>query len=118
MLTRLTEAGVPASHFVTGNPELLPLVSAAGGDGIGVDWRLPIDEAWDRIGHDRAIQGNLDPSAMLAGKEVAIARAREVLERVGGRPGHIFNVGHGILPGTDPETIRAVVDFVHEWQAR
>lgn len=116
MLARLKEAGVPAIHFVTGNPELLPLVAAAGGDGVGVDWRLPLDQAWDRIGHDRAIQGNLDPAAMLAGKDVALAEARKVLERAGGRPGHIFNVGHGILPGTDPDVIRAVVDFVHEWK--
>lgn len=116
ILDRLAEAGAPAIHFVTGNPELLPLIAEAGGDGIGVDWRLPLDEAWKRIGHDRAIQGNLDPAALLAGREVAVEKAREVLERAEGRPGHIFNVGHGILPGTDPETIRAVVDFVHEWR--
>ena len=113
MLERLAEAGVPTIHFATGNPALLPQIAAAGGDGIGVDWRVPIDEAWDVIGHDRAIQGNLDPAAMLAGKEAAVARARDIMERVGGRPGHIFNVGHGILPGTDPEVIRAVVEFVH-----
>lgn len=118
MIERLAEAGVPTIHFVTGNPELLPLVAAAGSDGVGVDWRLPIDEAWDLIGEDKAIQGNLDPTAMLAGREVAIERAREILELVDGRPGHIFNVGHGILPGTDPETIRAVVEFVHEWRNR
>ncbi len=116
MLERLKAAGVPTIHFATGNPALLPLIAEAGGDGIGVDWRLPIDEAWDVIGHDRAIQGNLDPSAMLAGREVALARARDVLERVAGRPGHIFNVGHGILPGTDPEVIRAVVEEVHNFR--
>jgi len=104
---------VPTIHFATGNPALLPWIAEAGGDGIGVDWRIPIDEAWDVIGHDRAIQGNLDPAALLAGEEVAIAKARDILERVGGRPGHIFNVGHGILPGTDPAVIRAVVEFVH-----
>jgi len=116
MLQRLADAGVPTIHFVTGNPELLPLVAAAGGDAIGVDWRIPLDTAWDRIGHDRAIQGNLDPAILLAGRENAIAGARDVLQRAAGRPGHIFNVGHGILPGTDPDVIRAVVDFVHEWQ--
>ncbi|HEX6939544.1 MAG TPA: uroporphyrinogen decarboxylase [Longimicrobiales bacterium] len=114
LLERLKAAGVPTIHFATGNPALLPLVAEAGGDGIGVDWRLSIDEAWRVVGHDRAIQGNLDPAALLAGREVALARAREVLERVGGRPGHIFNVGHGILPGTDPAVIRAVVEAVHE----
>lgn len=117
MLERLRDAGVPTIHFATGNPALLPLLARAGGDGIGVDWRVPIDEAWAAIGHDRAIQGNLDPAAILAGKDAAIAHARDVLDRVAGRPGHIFNVGHGILPGTDPETIRAVVDFVHSYQA-
>jgi uroporphyrinogen decarboxylase len=118
ILSRLKEAGVPTVHFATGNPELLPLIAEAGGDGIGVDWRLPIDEAWKRIGHDRAIQGNLDPAALLAGREPALAHARDVLERVGGRPGHVFNVGHGILPGTDPEVIRAVVEFVHSWSGK
>jgi len=82
-----------------------------------VDWRLPIDTAWDIIGEDRAIQGNLDPVALLAGKDVALKKARDILERVGGRPGHIFNGGHGLLPGTDPDVVRAVVDFVHEYQA-
>lgn len=115
ILERLEAAGVPALHFATGNPELLPLIAEAGGDGIGVDWRLPIDEAWERIGHDRAIQGNLDPAALLAGKEAALRMAEDVLRRVDGRNGHIFNVGHGIRPGTDPEVIRAVVEFVHEY---
>lgn len=113
LLERLKAAGVPTIHFATGNPALLPLIAEAGGDGIGMDWRLPIDEAWRVVGEDRAVQGNLDPSALLAGREVALAKTRDVLDRVGGRPGHIFNVGHGILPGTDPEVIRAVVDCVH-----
>lgn len=115
LLGRLAEAGVPTIHFATGNPALLPLLAEAGGAAIGVDWRIPVDEAWKAIGHDRAIQGNLDPAALLAGREVALRKTREILERVGGRPGHIFNVGHGILPGTDPEVIRAVVEFVHEF---
>jgi uroporphyrinogen decarboxylase len=118
LLDRLKDEGVPTIHFATGNPALLPLVAAAGGDGIGVDWRLPLDEAWELIGEDRAIQGNLDPVALLAGRDIALEMARDVLERAGGRPGHIFNVGHGILPGTDPEVIREVVDFVHEWGIR
>jgi uroporphyrinogen decarboxylase len=116
MLERLAAAGAPTIHFFTGNPALLPLAAEAGGDGLGVDWRLPLDEAWAAVGHDRAIQGNLDPIALLAGRDVALKHAADVLRRAGGRPGHIFNVGHGILPGTDPDVIRAVVDFVHEWE--
>ncbi len=113
LLERLQKAGVPSIHFTTGNPRLLPLVARAGGDAIGVDWRVPLDEAWETIGPDRAIQGNLDPVALLAGEEVAVAQAREVLRRAGGRPGHIFNLGHGILPETEPAVVRAVVDAVH-----
>jgi uroporphyrinogen decarboxylase len=115
LLDRLREASVPTIHFATGNPALLPLLAAAGGDGIGVDWRQPIDQAWDAIGHDRAIQGNLDPAVLLAGRAPALRGARDIMDRVGRRPGHIFNVGHGLLPGTDPDTVRAVVDLVHEY---
>jgi len=113
ILRGLADAGVPSIHFATGNPELLPLLAEAGGDGIGLDWRIAIDRGWALVGHDRAIQGNLDPVCLLAGKEVAIARTDEILNLVGGRPGHIFNVGHGLLPETDPEVIRAVVEHVH-----
>lgn len=112
---RLAAAGVPSINFSTGNPRLLPLIAEAGGDVIGVDWRIPIDEAWSIVGEDRGIQGNMDPVALLGGREVALARARDVLDRVGGRPGHIFNCGHGLLPDTDPDVVRAVVDFVHEY---
>lgn len=114
---RLREAGVPTINFLTGNPRLLPLMAEAGGEVIGVDWRIPIDEAWAIAGDDRGVQGNLDPVVLLAGREVALRHAREVLDRVGGRPGHIFNCGHGLLPGTDPDVLRAVVDFVHEYTA-
>ncbi|HET7321130.1 MAG TPA: uroporphyrinogen decarboxylase family protein, partial [Longimicrobiaceae bacterium] len=115
LFERLREAGVPSINFATGNPLLLPLLAEAGGEVIGVDWRIPIDEAWALVGEDRAVQGNLDPVALRAGREVALRAARDVLERVDGRPGHIFNGGHGLLPGTDPDTVRAVVDFVHEY---
>lgn len=115
---RMKEAGVPGINFATGNPELLPLVAAGGGEVIGIDWRIPLDEAWKAVGDDRGVQGNLDPVALLAGREVALREARDVLDRAGGRPGHIFNVGHGLLPGTDPDVIRAVVDFVHEYTAK
>ncbi len=116
LFRRLEEAGVPSIHFFTGNPALLPLVAEAGGEGVSVDWRLPLDEAWERIGADRAIQGNLDPSALLAGEEVAVTRAREVLARAGGRPGHVFNLGHGLHPETDHRVIRAVVDAVQAYR--
>jgi uroporphyrinogen decarboxylase len=113
LFRRLEEAGVPSVHFATGNPDLLPLLAEAGGDAIGVDWRLPIDEAWERIGPGRAIQGNLDPARLLAGREAALAGARDVLRRVGGRPGHVFNLGHGMPPGTDPGLVAEIVDVVH-----
>lgn len=117
LFDRLAAEGVPSINFATGNPELLPLMAAAGGDVIGVDWRIPIDEAWKRVGDDRGVQGNLDPVTLLAGRKAALRRTREILDRVSGRPGNIFNCGHGFLPGTDPDVLRAVVDFVHEYTA-
>ena len=113
ILDGLADSQIPSINFATGNPALIPLLVEGGGDAIGLDWRLPIDEAWERIGFDRAIQGNLDPVSLLASKEIAVARTDEILRRIAGRPGHIFNVGHGILPETDPAVIRAVVEHVH-----
>ncbi|MEX1182094.1 MAG: uroporphyrinogen decarboxylase [Gemmatimonadota bacterium] len=118
IFSRLDHAGVPSINFFNGNPALLPLVASGGGDCISVDWRLPIDEAWNIIGHNRAIQGNLDPSALLAGEDYALRMTKDILDRVGRRPGHIFNLGHGILPGTDWNVARAVIDFVHDYTAR
>jgi uroporphyrinogen decarboxylase len=115
---RFEAAGVPSINFFNGNPALLPIVARAGGDAVSVDWRLPLDEAWKLIGEDRAIQGNLDPVALLAGEQFALRRTKDILDRAGGRPGHIFNLGHGILPGTDWRVARAVIDFVHEYTAR
>jgi uroporphyrinogen decarboxylase len=114
---RLRAAGVPSINFAIGNPELLPLIAEAGGDVIGVDWRIPLDRAWEIVGEDRSVQGNLDPAVLLAGREPALRHTREILDRVKGRPGHIFNCGHGLLPTTDPDVIRAVTDFVHEYTA-
>ncbi len=114
---RLTAAGVPSINFLTGNPRLIPLMAEAGGDVIGVDWRIPLDEAWRSIGDGRGIQGNLDPLVLLAGRDPAIEAARDILDRAAGRPGHIFNCGHGLHPATDPDVVRAVVDFVHEYTA-
>jgi uroporphyrinogen decarboxylase len=113
LLDRLARARVPSIHYFGGNPALLESVAEAGGDCVSVDWRLPIDQAWERIGHHLAIQGNLDPALLLAGAERAVARTHEILDRVGGRPGHIFNLGHGIHPETDVEVLQAVVEAVH-----
>jgi uroporphyrinogen decarboxylase len=114
MFDRLAPYGVPMIHFGVGTSAILSEIRAAGGDVIGADWRLPLDEAWNRIGHDRAIQGNLDPTVLLAPLSRALAATDEVLDRAGGRPGHIFNLGHGILPMTPVEHVQAVARYVHQ----
>ncbi|MDP3912063.1 MAG: uroporphyrinogen decarboxylase [Gemmatimonadales bacterium] len=106
------QSGAPAIHFGTGMGTFLEDFAAAGGDVIGVDWRVPLDDAWRRIG-DRAIQGNLEPVLLLAPAAERDRQVREILARAGGRPGHIFNLGHGVLPETDVGAVRAVVDLVH-----
>ena len=111
-LALAAEAGVPVIHFGTGTGPFLEDFAAAGGDVIGVDWRVPLDEAWTRVGA-RAIQGNLDPAALLAPAPERDRQVRDVLARAGGRPGHIFNLGHGVLPETDVNAVRAVVELVH-----
>jgi uroporphyrinogen decarboxylase len=111
-------AGVPVISFSTGNPQLLPLLAESGAAVIGVDWRVRLDEAWRMIGHDRAIQGNLDPMALLADVSELRRRAADILDHAAGRPGHIFNLGHGVLPQTPVDSARALVDFVHERSAR
>jgi uroporphyrinogen decarboxylase len=110
--------GVPVIHFGTGNPALVPLMAEAGGDVIGVDWRVALDEAWRAIGHDRAIQGNLDPCLLLADRAEIRRRAGDVLNQAEGRPGHIFNLGHGVLKETPVENVVALVDAVRELSAR
>ena len=110
--------GTPVIHFGAGNPELLPHISEAGGDVIGVDWRVGLADAWLRVGHDRAVQGNLEPISLLAPVEEIRRRAADVLAQADGRPGHIFNLGHGIVPQTPPDHARALVDMVHEMSAR
>jgi len=104
---------VPTIHFGTGAASLLELMASAGSDAMSVDWRVRLDDAWSRIGYDKTIQGNLDPTVMLAPLKVIEARTRDVLSQAGGRPGYIFNLGHGVLPDTPPEHLRAVVDLVH-----
>ncbi len=109
-------AGVPRIHFATGNPALLALVGSVECEAVSVDWRLPLDEAWQRIG-DRAIQGNLDPAVCLAPWEVVRSRADDVLRRAGGRAGHVFNLGHGVLPDTDADTLARLSSHVREQTA-
>lgn len=106
--------GVPVLHFGTGTAALLELMRESGGDVIGVDWRVRLDQAWERVGHDVAVMGNLDPVALFADREVLLAQARRVLNQAKGRPGHIFNLGHGILPETPVENVIALVEMVHE----
>jgi len=108
------DLGVPTIHFGVGTGELLPLMRDAGGDVIGVDHRVPLDRGWERVGADRAVQGNLDPAALLAPWEVVEREASVVLERAAMRDGHVFNLGHGVLPGTDPDVLARLVDLVHE----
>ena len=103
VLGALREAGVPSIHFGTGTATLLRAMAAAGGDVIGLDWRIPLDEGWALVGAAEAVQGNLDPVVLLGPWERVEAAARDVLARAGGRPGHIFNLGHGVLPSTDPD---------------
>ena len=106
---------VPAIHFGTGNPVLNSLLKKAGGDIIGLDHRCDLGTAWDELGSDVGVQGNLDPALLLAPREVMFERARDVLRAARGRPGHIFNLGHGVVPQVDPAQARALVDFVHAY---
>jgi uroporphyrinogen decarboxylase len=110
--------GVPVIHFSTGTSGLLKSIRAGGGDVIGVDWRINLDEAWETIGYDVGIQGNLDPVALFASPKEIKSRVADILHRTGGRPGHIFNLGHGVLPETPVENVIALVEAVHELSAR
>jgi uroporphyrinogen decarboxylase len=105
---------LPAIHFSTGTTTLLRHIGASGCSAVSVDWRLPLDQAWERIGYDLGIQGNMDPTLVLAGWPAVEDGVRDILLRANGRPGHIFNLGHGILPATDPEILRQIVGYVHD----
>ena len=116
ILTEVGELGVPVVHFAVGTAAILADLADAGGDVIGVDWRLPLDEAWSIIGPNRAIQGNLDPTLLLGPRERLLKAADDVLRRAGGRPGHIFNLGHGILPNTPLELVQELARHVHRYK--
>ena len=113
-LIELIRQGTPVIHFGTGNPALIPLMREAGGHVIGVDWRVSLDHAWDMIGHDCGIQGNLDPTVLLTNPDVIYRLVRRLLDMTNRRPGYVFNLGHGVLPQTPVENAIAVVQAVHE----
>ena len=110
----LAAVDVPTIHFGTGTTHLLPAMAAAGGDVIGLDWRVPLDRGWELAGDDRGVQGNLDPAVLLGPWERIEAETRVILDRAGGRPGHVFNLGHGVMPDTDPAVLRRLTEFVEE----
>ena len=111
-------ANVPVIHFGTGNPALLGLQAQAGGHVVGVDWRIRLDEAWRIVGHDRAVQGNLDPCVLFAEPKEIREQVVQILDQAGDRPGHIFNLGHGILPQTPVENVLALIEAVKELSTR
>jgi uroporphyrinogen decarboxylase len=112
------EAHVPIIHFGTNTAGLLELMQAAGGDVLGVDWRVDLDTVWSRLGGDVAIQGNLDPTALCFPWDELRRRAGRILDQVGGRAGHIFNLGHGVVPETPVDNVRRLIDFVHDYRCK
>jgi uroporphyrinogen decarboxylase len=112
----LAPLGVPRMHFGTHTASLLELIASAGPDIVSLDWRVPLDRGWDRVGRDRGVQGNLDPAVLLGPAALVRQRARDILRRADGRRGHIFNLGHGVLPETPLENLQLLVETVHEWQ--
>ena len=111
----LAPAGVPRIHFGTDTAALLESITQTGPDIVGLDWRVPLDQGWSRIGFDRGVQGNLDPAVLLGPPEGVEARVRDVLRRAAGRSGHIFNLGHGVLPDTSVDNLQLLVETVHSW---
>jgi uroporphyrinogen decarboxylase len=110
----LAAVDVPTIHFGTGTLHLLGDLTAAGGDVIGLDWRIPIEHGWEIVGPERGVQGNLDPALLLGPWERVETSTTRIVEAVGGRHGHVFNLGHGVLPDTDPSVLGRLVDLVHE----
>jgi uroporphyrinogen decarboxylase len=117
-VVRALRPGTPVIHFGTGTATLLPLMREAGGDVIGLDWRVDLDRGWAAVGHDVGVQGNLDPAVLLASPAAIRERVKTILARAGGRPGHVFNLGHGVHQSTPVEHVQALVDMVHELSAR
>ena len=115
LLQAAQATGVPVIHFGTGASTLLPAMKVAGGTVLGLDWRLPLDEGWKLLGEEVAIQGNLDPAVLFAPQAEIGRRVEDIMRRADGRPGHIFNLGHGILQNTPVENVKAVVDLVHNF---
>ena len=113
VFAELADLGVPRAHFGVGTGELLGLMREAGADVVGIDWRVPLDEARRRVGASAAVQGNLDPAICLADWPVVEEQTRQVLAAAGDEPGHVFNLGHGVLPATDPTNLERVVELVH-----
>jgi uroporphyrinogen decarboxylase len=109
---------VPVIHFATGNPALLPALADAGGSVMGLDWRIRLDDGWRSVGYDRAVQGNLDPMVLLSDRDEIRRQVQAILDQAQKRPGHIFNLGHGVLPETPVENVIALVDAVHELSGR
>jgi len=118
VLEALREQGIRSIHFAVASAGLLPLLARAGGDIVGVDWRVSLRDAWEHIGTRRGVQGNLDPAALLAPRPFLLGQAARILDEAGARAGHIFNLGHGILPETPEDAVRALADFVHEYSNR
>ena len=116
VIEALQATGVPVINFSTGTSTMLELIHQAGGDVISFDWRIHLDDAWNRVGFDQPVQGNLDPTALMAPLPILRDRVHDVLRRAAGRPGHIFNLGHGILQHTPVDHVKAVIDMVHEYR--
>ncbi|HWR15203.1 MAG TPA: uroporphyrinogen decarboxylase [Terriglobales bacterium] len=118
LVQRLKKTGAPVIYFGTDSTTLLPSMQETGADVIGLDWRVPLDEGWKLLGNRGAVQGNLDPIALFAPQSEIRARVADIIQRAGGRPGHIFNLGHGIVPETPVENVKALLEMVHELSAR
>jgi uroporphyrinogen decarboxylase len=117
LIKKIQQTGAPVIYFGTDTTTLLPSMKETGAEVIGLDWRIPLDEGWRAVGDHGAVQGNLDPVLLFADWKILKSRAEEILQRAGGRPGHIFNLGHGILPETPVENVKAVAKFVQEYSA-
>jgi uroporphyrinogen decarboxylase len=117
LVRKVQALGVPVIYFGVDTATLLPAMRETGADVIGLDWRVPLDQGWSTLGHAVAVQGNLDPILLFAEEDLLRRRVRQILEQAGGRPGHIFNLGHGIVPGTPVENVQRVVQYVREFSA-